>query len=528
MADRTVPLAPLSPEVVPHGFGGQAFFIVHEGPGGDQGVNAGITVVCLEGAVKGTEANKPVADLFVFTVEEWDGVRRIHFSSGKGGDAMIVLSNIHKLYDGTSATSKAIHGKVDVWIDEGTIKAVTPHNPTRPQGSEVHRIDCSTYTVTPGLIDCHGHVTLWGVGKDELDRMNSPEAPFLAERILYRTLVHGGVTTVRDVGGATGVLKRLVEEGVLLGPRLKLAICMLSTTGGHADFRSPDRCCGELSRLWPPGPGRPSSIVDGPWECRKRVREIAACGGDLVKICASPGVVSPTDHLEHRDFTLEEMAAICDEAAGRGMYVAAHAHSQSGIRLAIQAGVKDIQHISFMNEELAEQAYAKGCTVTPTSWVGQRLAQSTEFNDFIRAKVQQVSESHARAVQSAQASGLKLLAGTDPVLPDMHGRNYMELVALIGEGVPPLAAWYGATGLAADQLGLTDTGTLVEGKRADLLVCREDVVQDPSRLDYEALVEVMKDGWGYRNGLPGMRQRTFTHCVDLALGSTASPSTAKG
>jgi len=528
VADRTVPLAPLSPEVVPHGFGGQAFFIVHEGPGGDQGVNAGITVVCLEGAVKGTEAKKPVADLFVFTVEEWDGVRRIHFSSGKGGDAMIVLSNIHKLYDGTSATSKAIHGKVDVWIDEGTIKAVTPHNPTRPQGSEVHRIDCSTYTVTPGLIDCHGHVTLWGVGKDELDRMNSPEAPFLAERILYRTLVHGGVTTVRDVGGATGVLKRLVEEGVLLGPRLKLAICMLSTTGGHADFRSPDRCCGELSRLWPPGPGRPSSIVDGPWECRKRVREIAACGGDLVKICASPGVVSPTDHLEHRDFTLEEMAAICDEAAGRGMYVAAHAHSQSGIRLAIQAGVKDIQHISFMNEELAEQAYAKGCTVTPTSWVGQRLAQSTEFNDFIRAKVQQVSESHARAVQSAQASGLKLLAGTDPVLPDMHGRNYMELVALIGEGVPPLAAWYGATGLAADQLGLTDTGTLVEGKRADLLVCREDVVQDPSRLDYEALVEVMKDGWGYRNGLPGMRQRTFTHCVDLALGSTASPSTAKG
>jgi len=94
---------------------------------------------------------------------------------------------------------------------------------------------------------------------------------------------------------------------------------------------------------------------------------------------------------------------------------------------------------------------------------------------------------------------------------------------LIGEGVPPLAAWFGATGLAADQLGQTDTGTLVEGKRADLLVCREDVVQDPARFDHGALVEVLKDGWGYRNGLPGMRQRTFTHCVDLALGSTSSP-----
>jgi imidazolonepropionase-like amidohydrolase len=430
---------------------------------------------------------------------------------------MVILSNIQKLYDGTSATIKAIHQRMDLWIDEGLIKAVQPHNPTHPQGSEVQRVDCSAYTVTPGLIDCHGHVTLWGVGKENLDRMNSLEAPFWAERILYRTLVDGGVTTLRDVGGATQVLKRLVEQGVLLGPRLQLAICMLSTTGGHADFRGPDRCCGELSRLWPAGPGRPSSIVDGPWECRKRVREIAACGGDLVKICASPGVISPTDHLEHRDFTLEEMEAICDEAAGRGMYVAAHAHSQSGIRLAIESGVKDLQHISFMNEELAELAYAKGCTVTPTSWVGQRLLQSGEFNEFITSKVQAVSESHARAVKVAHASGLKILAGTDPVLSNMHGRNYMELVALIQEGVPPLAAWFGGTGLAAEQLGLTDTGTVREGRRADLLICQGDVIEDPARLDDGALVEVLKDGWAYRNGLESIPQQTYGKAMNQAL-----------
>jgi len=430
---------------------------------------------------------------------------------------MIILSNIHKLYDGTSATAEAIHERVDLWIDEGRIHKVQPHKPTNPQGSEVKRIDCSAYTVTPGLIDCHGHVTLWGVGNENLDRMNSPEAPFWAERILYKTLVQGGVTTLRDVGGATQVLKRLVEQGILLGPRLQLAICMLSTTGGHADFRGPDRCCGELSRLWPAGPGRPSSIVDGPWECRKRVREIAACGGDLVKICASPGVISPTDHLEHRDFTSEEMDAICDEAAGRGMYVAGHAHSRNGIRMAIESGVKDIQHISFMDEELAELAYVKGCVVTPTSWVGQRLAQSDEFNEHIRSKVQAVSESHAKAVKVAHASGLKLLAGTDPVLPDMHGRNYMELVALIQEGVPPLTAWFGATGLAAEQLGLTDTGTVIEGRRADLLVCEGDVVQDPSGLDNGVLVEVVKDGWGYRNGLPAIPQQTYRKAMGQAL-----------
>ena len=190
----------------------------------------------------------------------------------------------------------------------------------------------------------------------------------------------------------------------------------------------------------------------------RRVREIAACGGDLVKVCASPGVVSPSDHLENRDFTLEELEAICDEAAGRGMYVAAHAHSQSGIRLAIQSGVKDIQHISFMNEELAELAYAKGCTVTPTAWVNHCLLESGEFDEFITSKIEAVAETHARAVKVAHSSGLKLLAGTDPVLRDMHGRNYMELAALIREGVPPLGAWYGATGQAAQQIGQGDTG----------------------------------------------------------------------
>jgi imidazolonepropionase-like amidohydrolase len=247
------------------------------------------------------------------------------------------------------------------------------------------------------------------------------------------------------------------------------------------------------------------------------VREIGACGGDLVKICASPGVISPTDHLEHRDFTLEEMEAICDEAAGRGMYVAAHAHSQSGIRLAIESGVKDLQHISFMNEELAELAYARGCTVTPTSWVGQRLLQSGEFNEFITSKVQAVSESHARAVKVAHASGLKILAGTDPVLSNMHGRNYMELVALIQEGLSPLAAWFGGTGLAAEQLGLTDTGTVREGRRADLLICQGDVIEDPARLDDGALVEVLKDGWGYRNGLEAIPQQTYRKAMNQAL-----------
>jgi imidazolonepropionase-like amidohydrolase len=430
---------------------------------------------------------------------------------------MIILSNIQKLYDGTSATSDAIHEQVDLWIDNGKIESLHPHAPKRPQGSSVHRIDCSSFTVTPGLIDCHGHVTLFGIGRDPLERMNSSEGLLYAERILYTTLVNGGVTTLRDVGGATHMLKRLVQEGFLIGPRLKIAICMLSTTGGHADFRGPDRCCGEISRLWPPGPGRPSSIVDGPWACRKRVREIAACGADLVKICASPGVVSPTDKLEHRDFTAQEIDAICDEATGRGLYVAGHAHSRNGIALAIEHGIKDIQHISFLDETLAEKAHAKGCTVTPTSWISQALLEAKGWSDIVKQKVQQVAEAHSQAVRIAHDSGLNMLAGTDPVLPNMHGRNYMELVALMNDGVSPLTAWYGGTGLAANQIGQDDAGVLTSGHRADLLVCRGNVLENPALFEQGALLEVVKDGVGYRGELEGFPFRTLEHCMQDAL-----------
>ena len=168
---------------------------------------------------------------------------------------MIVLSNVKKLYDGTAGTAAAVHEGVDVWVDGGTIEAVKPHEAHPSHGRDVCRVDCSSLTMTPGLIDCHGHVTVLGVRDEDLAAMNGPAGMLYTERILYATLVHGGVTTVRDVGGATHVVKRLVEEGLLIGPRL-IAICMLSTTGGHADFRGTDRCHEAVSRLWPPGPGR--------------------------------------------------------------------------------------------------------------------------------------------------------------------------------------------------------------------------------------------------------------------------------
>ena len=421
---------------------------------------------------------------------------------------MIVLSNVKKLYDGSSAGSEAVHEGVDLVLRGGRIHALHPHGAV-DYGEAAERVDASALTVTPGLIDCHSHVTLLGIGAREMERSNGLAALVWVEKILHATLVEGGVTSLRDVGGATHLVKRLVDEGAVIGPRLKISICMLSTTGGHADFRGPDRCHGEISKIWGEGPGRPSSLVDGPWECRKRVREIAACGADLIKLCTSPGVASPGDRLEHQDFSPEEIEAICTEAAARGLKVAAHAHSKAGIELAIQHGVHDIQHCSFMDERLVEMAGERGLTVTPTSWVVQSLPEAKGLDPFVMEKAKQVAEVHQAAVEHARSGGLRILAGTDPVLPGMHGRNYMEIVALVRDGLEPLEAWHGMTGLAAEEIGLDDTGVIAEGRRADLLLCEGDVLEKPERLDDGALFEVVKDGEAYRGAVARLPQRGY-------------------
>lgn len=430
---------------------------------------------------------------------------------------MILLSNISALFDGTTDSPSGVHRSIDLGIEGERIVHLAPHDPELAGREGLTAVDASGWFVTPGLIDCHAHVTALGLSGPDIDTINGPTGLAYVERILYRMLVDGGVTTARDVGGATHAMKRLVEEGVAIGPRLVIAICMLSTTGGHADFRSPDRCHATISRLWPEGPGRPSSIVDGPWECRKRVREIAACGADLIKICASPGVASPSDHLEHQDFSAEEVRAICHEAEARGLRVAAHAHSRSGLRLAIENGVHDLQHMSFLDDDLAEAALKKDLTVTPTSWIMAELLEEDSLSDFVKEKARKVAEVHAAAVDSARRSGLRILGGTDAVMRGMHGRNWMELVSLVSDGLDPLQAWFGMTGLAAREIGVSGTGELRVGQKADLLICDRDVIADPGHFQAGALVEVVKEGRAHRGALLALPQVTFGSSTSTAI-----------
>lgn len=335
---------------------------------------------------------------------------------------MIVLSNIKNLYTGTGANSEALLHDVDAVIDQHLIKDVLPHGKEKFADDHVV-VDCSGYTITPGLIDCHAHITLFGMDPKNVAKLNTPWEFLYIEKVLYQTVVHGGVTCIRDVGGATDSMRRLMEDGIMIGPRMKIAICMLSSTGGHADFREVDHCCSDFSPVFKPGPGRPSSMVDGPWECRQRVREIASCGGDLIKICASPGVLSPGDKLENLDFSKEEIQAICDEAHARGMPVVAHAHTEIGIEMSIDCGVHDIQHNSFMTEALAKKASEKSVVVTPTAWINDVMKQDQNLTTFTKEKLIKASSKHKHSIKFALDAGLGILAGTDACIEGMHGKK---------------------------------------------------------------------------------------------------------
>ena len=140
---------------------------------------------------------------------------------------MLVLSNLDLLYDGRSATKRSLHKGVDVHVVDGRIHALRPHDAKLAPSEGRSVADCSGLVATPGLVDCHGHLTVLGLRASDMERMNGPGWLVLVEKILHATLVEGGVTSMRDIGGATHLMKRFVDEGLMLGPRLKIAICML-------------------------------------------------------------------------------------------------------------------------------------------------------------------------------------------------------------------------------------------------------------------------------------------------------------
>jgi imidazolonepropionase-like amidohydrolase len=280
---------------------------------------------------------------------------------------------------------------------------------------------------------------------------------------------------VRDAGGADLGVQRAVDDGLIDGPRMKIAVNALSQTGGHGDGWLPS---GITTFLLSPHPGRPGGLVDGPEEMRKRVREIIRAGANVIKVHTSGGVLSPRDSPKHAQFRPDELAALMAEATAVGLPVMAHAQATDGIKNAVRAGVRSIEHGIYLDDEAIELMLSAGTWLVPTLVAPHAVLKAAEAGsqlpDGVLAKAQEVTAAHADAFARAVAAGVKIAMGTDSGVGP-HGTNLDELPLMATGGLTPAQVLTATTSSAAELLQVADdTGTIMPGKRADIVVLAGD------------------------------------------------------
>ena len=367
-----------------------------------------------------------------------------------------------------------------------------------PAGSDV--IDLGDATLSPGFIDAHTHLSWdYSVGFDQffIDslRLQIPEVAYRAASNATKTL-NAGFTTVRDVGGSFFVdvaLRNAINNGHVVGPRMLVAVHAISATGGHGD------CSGGL-RYGAAGSEADytTGVANGVDEIRKTVRFNVKNGADVIKFCASGGVLSLTDEVDTSQLTLEEMSALVDEAHRLRKRVAVHCHGERAAKDAIQAGVDSIEHGSFLKADTLELMKTKGTYLIPTlftlEWINSGRVQ---LPPEIEAKAKLAKAAHSSCFSQAVEMGIKIGYGTDVgVCP--HGMNAKDFAIMIQYGMNPMIALKSATSVNAELLGVADkVGTLEEGKLADLVAMPGDPTQDITAT--ERVNFVMKDGSIVRN-----------------------------
>ena len=386
------------------------------------------------------------------------------------------------VYDGTPGRP----AEGDVVVEQGRIVDVGPG-----LDGDVS-VDCSGGYLSPGFMDCHVHVTL-----DNPSQMGILETPFSlqffnAAANLRKTL-EGGITSIRDAGGADLGIKEAVERGMIPGPRMQIAIIMLSQTGGHGDDWS---ICGGDVPFFVPHPGRPSVVVDGPDEVRRRVREIIRAGADVIKVATTGGVLSPRDDPRHAHFRDAEIAVMTEEATAAGLHVMAHAQGAGGIKAALRNGVRSIEHGIFLDDEAIEMMLQAGAWLVPTLHAPRAVIAAADSGlpipQSVVDKARFVAGAHADSVRRAHAAGVRIAMGTDCGVGP-HGTNLDELGLMTQAGLSPLETLYATTGSAAELMDVaTDRGTIRPGQRADLVVVDGDP-DDVTRLG-ERVRAVYLDG----------------------------------
>ena len=371
-----------------------------------------------------------------------------------------------ELFDGTGAAPR----RTDVAIQDGLIVGVG----AELRGDET--IDCSRSAILPGMIDCHVHLTM--ASGSILEAIERPFSLEFFEAVdAMRLTLEAGITTVRDAAGADRGLRVAQERGLVRGPRVQVSLNMLSQTGGHGELLWPS---GSVVDLFPPHPGRPPVIVDGPDEMRKKVRELIREGADVIKVATSGGSLSPTSKPWMPHFRDAELEVLMEEANAAGVFVMAHANGD-GAKNAVRHGVRSIEHGAFLDEETIDLMVERGTWLVPTLSASEGILEAAEssgaYPELMMEKVRAGASEKSRSVARAIAAGVKIAMGTDaPLYP--HGGNLRELELMVECGMTPSAALESATLSAAQLLGIDEElGSIEVGKRADIVIAEGSALE---------------------------------------------------
>jgi imidazolonepropionase-like amidohydrolase len=406
--------------------------------------------------------------------------------------AKVTVVHAGHMLDGVS---KEMQGPVTVTIMDGHITVVQAGN-VKVAGAEA--IELGDATLLPGLIDAHKHMgsapTL-GLNTFQSRLTVSEMENAIGSAASARKLLEEGFTSVRNMGSADGAdlaLKHAIDHGWAVGPRIQVSLEALSTTGGHSDPRNGIDTAW-TSRTWG------GSVIDGPVEAMKAVREHRRRGADLIKIMPSGGVLSIGDDPKMQTMTNEEIKSAIDTAHSLGMKVAAHAHGKSAIDNAIKLGVDSIEHGTYADAETYKLYVEHGTYLVPTLLVADQVNETARLhperlNPSSAQKALEVTPLMKGMFTGAYKAGVKIAFGTDT----SSGKNAHEFALMVGAGMSPADAIMTATHNAADLLGVSATaGSVQTGRYADLIAVKGDPLKDITVM--ERVDWVMKGGVVYKS-----------------------------
>jgi imidazolonepropionase-like amidohydrolase len=407
------------------------------------------------------------------------------------GLANDVVIHAGTMFDGVSKKPRT---KVSILVKNDRILAVQEGFVT-PAGAEV--IDLSTSTVLPGFIDVHNHLTGGGQRRDRL--RGTQEQQSFQSVWNMREILKGGFTSVRDLGGNIDVLAALtgaINDGLIPGPRIIFAGSGLGPTGGHSDPSN------GIDPRWQRSDNWKLSVVDGPTEATRAVRELRKRGARVIKIHSSGGVASVGDDPNLQLLSNDELKAIVDTAHSLGMKVASHAHGKAGIDAAIRAGVDSIEHGTYADAETYRLMKERGTFMVPTLFAGREIyevamTKPDSLPPTVADKAIAVTPTMRANAVNAYRAGVKIALGTDQLGYRPLGQNAHEFEYMVEAGIPPIDAILAGTGNAAELLGQEgDVGSIRTGRYADIVAVSGDPLNDIKEL--ERVQFVMKGGKVYK------------------------------